>query len=158
MLLKTQGTQVWVFVDGDTPAITEITCVEQITGVAGGQADKIETTCLKEPKTRTYQTGLTTPADVALPVNYDNEDPAMLVLKDLNDSLENVTFIVGMTDGTAPPTLTAGVVTFPTTRTYLEFQAAVAAFPFDFAPNSVVKTPTVLNASGSTVLHRKTIV
>jgi hypothetical protein len=165
MVMKTQGSDLFVLVPAEgtgDATIVRINCVTEITGVGGGAADQVETTCLSELSDRTYVRGLRSPSSVSSTTNYDPHDPDALVLKDLADSGVSTTFFVGFSDGSLPgvdpaarpaPTLVAGVPTFPNTRSFVEFSGYVSEFGMDFAANSVVKAPIQIQRSGSIEIH-----
>lgn len=168
MVMKTQGSDLYVLVPavgtGD-PTILRVNCVTDITGVGAGTADQVETTCLSELTDRTYVGGLSSPGQVTSSTNYDVNDTSLDELQALRDSRVNTQFYVGFSDGSVAgtdpaarpkPTLTAGVVTFPATRSFVEFTGYVAEFGMDFAANNVVKSPITIQRSGSVIVHKAT--
>lgn len=168
MVMKTQGSDLYVLVPAEgtgDPTILRVNCVTDITGVGAGTADQVETTCLSELTDRTYVGGLSSPGQVTSSTNYDVNDVSLDELQALRDSRVNTQFYVGMSDGSVAgtdpdarprPTLTAGVVTFPNTRSFVEFTGYVAEFGMDFAANSVVKSPITVQRSGSVIVHKAT--
>lgn len=157
MSLKTQGTSLFVLIPGSTPTIARVTCVKEVTGVGAGAKDQIDVTCLEDTEDRQYVAGLATPSAVTMSVNYDPSDGEYESLLDLKESGENTQFFLGLSDGakTIAPTLTAGVPTFPTTRSFLEFTGFISEFPFDFAQNTVITSAISVQRSGSIVRHLK---
>ena len=49
----------------------------------------------------------------------------------------------------------SGTVTYPSTRTYIDWHGYLADFPFDAAINSVYKTNMTIQRSGARGLHKK---
>jgi hypothetical protein len=156
MATKTQNTSLW-FIDPDTETLTHVTCVTAISGL-GGAADQIETTCLESPA-RTYVPGLKAPGTATFTIQYAANDASMNRLHELYvDGTTDVHFIVGLGDGalTVVPTVdTAGAVTYPTTRTFLDFLGFVQDFPWDIALNAVVTNAIAIQVSGAVGLHPK---
>lgn len=168
MVMKTQGSDLYVLVPAEgtgDASILRVNCVTDITGVGAGTADQVETTCLSELTDRTYVGGLSSPGQVTSSTNYDVNDASLDELQALRDSRANTQFYVGFSDGSVPgtdpdarprPVLTAGVVTFPATRSFVEFTGYVAEFGMDFAANNVVKSPITIQRSGSVTVHKAT--
>lgn len=158
MATPTKKTSLW-FIDPETEELTHVTCVTAISGL-GGAADQIETTCL-ESDARTYVPGLKAPGTATFTIQYAANDASMNRLHELYvDGTTDVHFIVGLGDGATPgipPTVdTAGAVTYPTTRTFLDFLGFVQDFPWDIALNAVVSNAIAIQVSGAVGLHPKT--
>lgn len=150
MPLKTQGTQLY-FVDPrtGTPVILEVDCPTSIDGI-GSPRDQLESTCLNS-EGRTYESGLATPAQASIGINFDPKSPSHLRLFDLWQTGEKVQFAIGYSDGTAAPTGvdTAGLMELPTTRSWLVLNDAyVADFPQSFALNALVTSTITIQPSG----------
>lgn len=169
MVMKTQGSDLYVLVPAEgtgDPTILRVNCVTDITGVGAGTADQVETTCLSELTDRTYVGGLSSPGQVTSSTNYDVNDASLDELQALRDSRANTQFYVGFSDGSVagtdpdarprPTVGGGGTVTFPTTRSFVEFTGYVAEFGMDFAANNVVKSPITIQRSGSVVIHKAT--
>lgn len=166
--VKTQGSDLYVLVPAEgtgDPSIMRISCVTDLTGVGAGAADQIETTCISELTDRQYERGLKSPSAVSGTINYDRTDLSLDELQAMNDSGVKTQWYVGFSDGSLPgvdpaarpaPVLTAGVVTFPNTRTFVEFTGFVAELGLDIAANSVVKNPLSIQRSGSVIYHKAT--
>ncbi|MDW5376840.1 phage tail tube protein [Halomonas sp. HP20-15] len=156
MSILTQGTQVFMIDPDDETAIIKIPGVTAF-NPGGNPRDQIEDTSLEATTSRTYKKGLGTPGQASLTVNADPQEPAHLQLYDLaNDSVDrNIKFVVGMSDGTEPPTVTTGEFTLPTTRSWFAFEGYIADFPFDFATNSVVSSQVSIQRSGDGVWTKK---
>jgi hypothetical protein len=157
MSLKTQGTSLFILIPGTTDTIARVTCVKEVTGVGAGAKDQIDVTCLEDTEDRQYVAGLATPSAVTMSVNYDPSDGEYESLLDLKESGDNTRFFLGLSDGakTIAPTIVSGVVTFPSTRSFLEFQGFIAEFPFDFAQNTVITSAISVQRSGSVIRHLK---
>ena len=75
-----------------------------------------------------------------------------------NPTIQNIWWAIGFSDGTGiPPTSgdSSGFV-FPTTRTFLAFEAYLTDVPFDFSLNSVVTSTIGLQVSGGKEISYKT--
>lgn len=151
MAQKTQGTELFYVKDAST-----IVKVGKVTGVTGtgGAASQIDTTDLDSTEME-YIAGLPNPGSVAAPLNFD---PSVEVHQDLYalfQSGESKTWIIGLSDGTAPPTIAAGVITWPTTRTYFDFNGYIADLPIDAAVNSKLESQMTVQRSGPKNPHWK---
>jgi hypothetical protein len=169
VVMKTQGSDLYVLVPAEgtgDPTILRVNCVTDITGVGAGTRDQIETTCLSELTDRSYVGGLSSPGQVTSSVSYDVNDASLDELLALRDAGTTTQFYVGFSDGSVagtdpdarprPIVGGGGVVTFPATRSFVEFTGYVAEFGMDFAANNVVKSPITIQRSGSVVVHKAT--
>ena len=158
MAKKTQGTSLFALIPGSSPIIARITCVTSITGLGAGARDQIDVTCLEDLTDRQFEAGLASPSAVSFSVNYDPADIGYEQLYQLKESGEKTQFFIGLSDGplSAAPTLGVGdAITFPNTRSFLEFTGFVSEFPFDFAQNSVITSAITVQRSGEVVRHLK---
>ena len=151
MSIKTQGTELFYQSDDDT-----ITKIGKITGVTGtgGANDQIEITDLDSVE-KEYLAGLPNPGAASVPLNFDPSNATHQALYALWQSGATVRFIVGLSDGTDVPTSTGGTVSYPTTRTYFDFQGYIADFPIDSAVNSKVETAMSIQRTGAKTPHYK---
>ena len=163
MSILSQGTQIYALVpSAANPAAFEILEIECATAFSpgGNPADQIETTCLSQT-VRSYMRGLRTPGQASLTLNADPRNPSHVRLHQLaeDDSIENVSWAVGWSDGKGiAPTINTAEDDFelPTTRTWFIFDGYVSDFPFDFAANTVVTTAATIQRSGGSAWIRKT--
>ena len=154
MAIRTQGTKLY-FWDPDSAEVVQVACVTQM-NFPGAPRERIETTCMEEDE-RSYVPGLATPADASFTINFDPSEPSHQRLYELYDqAVEDVQFAVGWSDGTADPTGDVTGMTFPSTRSFMEYLAAVVDVPYDFAVNAVVATAVALQVSGKGIPHWKT--
>jgi hypothetical protein len=162
MSILTQGTQIFALVptvaDPTELEVIEIQCATAFSP-GGNPADQIEDTCLSD-KVRKYLRGLRTPGQASLTLNADPRNASHVRLHQLSedDDIGNVSWVVGWSDGTAPPTLNVAGDDFvlPPTRTWFLFDGYVSDFPFDFAANAVVTTAATIQRSGGSAWIRKT--
>lgn len=147
MAIDTQGTDVF-FIDPATKEVVDAGCVTSIDGIDAPKS-QMETTCLKS-KGREYKSGLAEPGTATLGINADPNDAAHIRLHQLYTEGKKVSFAVGWSDGQGVvPTVNAdGEFELPATRTWIEFDANISAFPFNFALNDVVKTTISTQISG----------
>lgn len=154
MAVVTKGTQAWMVFPGTTPSVVAIGCPTGLTGL-GGAKTQIPTTCLDSQENE-FIGGMAQPGQVTINLDFDPTKISHQDLWDLNESGVTVQWVVGFSDGSAAPTLSsAGVLTFPSTRTYVDFEGYVADLPLDFAINSVVKSTMQVQRSGARTLHTK---
>jgi len=157
MSILTQGTHVF-FID---PADNSVVQVKGATAFnpGGAPSDQIETTAL-EDFDRKYKKGMRTPGQASLTIQADPSEPSHVRLHELSESNDQteqiVKWVVGWSDGVAPPTVdVGGNLTLPTTRTWYEFEGYVSDFPFDFALNTVVTTQVTIQRSGGSSWTKK---
>jgi hypothetical protein len=68
----------------------------------------------------------------------------------------SLTWAVGMSDGTAPPTFyTNGDFDLPTSRSWIQFDGFMSSYPFNFALNSVVQSTVGIQVSGEPTVTAK---
>ena len=145
MAIKTQGTNLF-FVDSG--AVKTMTCPTGITGL-GGTRDQIETTCLNATDDKSYVSGLGNPGQISVPFVFEPSALDQQLLLDLHDTGEITEWAIGLSDGTAAPTIVSGALAFATSRTYAAFDAFVADIAIDIATNEVVRGTLTLQRSGS---------
>ena len=146
MSIKTQGTNLY-FIDSST--VVTVQCPTGITGL-GGTRDQIETTCLNATDDKSYVSGLGNPGQVSVPFVFDPSASSHQTLLDLHDSGAVTEWAIGLSDGTAAPTIVSGAFAFASTRTYASFDAFVADINIDIATNEVVRGTLTLQRSGTT--------
>lgn len=149
--LKTQGTELYFISGADSdPTIVKVSCPTGISGL-GGPADQLDDTCLDSTE-RTFKRGLGNPGQVSVPINFIPSSDSHQRLIALQTSGENVSWLIGMSDGTAAPTLDSEGAFEPPpapTRTSIVFEAYVADFNIDIATNEIVRATLTLQRSGS---------
>lgn len=162
MSILTQGTQVFALVPtAGNPATFQVMEIECATAFepGGNPADQIEVTCLSE-KVRRYMRGLRTPGQASLTVNADPRNASHVRLHQLSedDTIEEIHWAVGWSDGTAVPTVSTEGDDFelPNTRTWFLFDGYVSDFPFSFAANTVVTSAATIQRSGGSAWVVKT--
>lgn len=153
MAQKTQGTELFYVKDPST--IVKVGKLTGVTGTGGGNS-QIDTTDLDSTENE-YMAGLPNPGSVATPLNFDPNVQAHRDLYDLWVSGATKQWLIGLSDGTAPPTITTGTITYPTTRSYLSFNGYISDFPIDAAINSKLQTQMTIQRSGPKTPHWKTI-
>ncbi|MBO9848026.1 MULTISPECIES: phage tail tube protein [Xanthomonas] len=158
-VVKTQGTHLF-FVDPDAaggPAITKFACPTGASGL-GGAADQIEDTCLDATTDRTYQRGLGNPGQVSMPFNYIPSNASHDALFALKDSGKVVDWYIGLSDGTAAPTLSVDDAVVPplaSARSGFAFKGYVADVNIDIATNEIVRGTVTVQRSGGVTRYGK---
>lgn len=150
--IKSQGTDLFVCPDG--VAVDKLACITQISGL-GGARGQIETTCFSSIE-KEYEGGMATPGQITIGGIYDDADTVFDTLVSLKDSGDVVPWYVGGSDGTSAPTVTAGALTPPTTRTGISFKGYVADISWQMDPDNVWRYQLVIQRSGPWQLTKKT--
>ncbi len=138
--IPTQGTEIFFSDDGTT--IEEIPCA-LTADVGASTADQIDVTCLQD-KSRSYVRGLSSIGQITFTGAVDNETDTIETLDALQDAGTAVPWFIAFSDGTAPPTITGGVLTPPANRSGLSFKGYVASLSPQLEQNNVVKFQLVI--------------
>ena len=154
-MLSTKGTELYfLFTDSSGTSVVKLGCPKGIQGL-GGSKSQIDTTCLDSEEME-FSPGMGSPGAVTVNIDFD---PTKISHRDLVEMDENdtiTTWIIGLSDGTALPTVdSAGTVTYPATRTYIEFEGYIADLPLDFAVNQNVQSAASIQRSGAKTYHFK---
>jgi hypothetical protein len=100
------------------------------------------------------------PGALSVPINFDPSDASHVALWDSFEAIpaETLHWIIGWGDGTSDPSVNSGtgIITYPNTRTWVDFDGYIADLPIDFALNQVVKSTMSIQRSGARNLHPKT--
>lgn len=150
--LRTQKTHVHML---DT-TIKKIENVADI-GEFGEQADDIDVTNL-DSDAKEFLTGLPDNGELTLQLNLKATDPVHQKLSDEAGSGNRFPFCVGLSDGTAPPTVAAGALVPPAAadRTSFTFLASVKSFRTGIKTNDAIRVNCTLRISGKITKTWKT--
>jgi len=154
----TQGTELF-FIDNlttpATPRLVKLNCPTGITGIGGGAAGQINTTCLSNTVGETSKPGLNQVSTLSVPYNFKPARISHRLLSQMQESKQNFTWIACLSDGTDPPTLGAGgTLTPPDGRTSIEFIGYVATNTLDIATNEIVRgTASLVQQAEGQVIH-----
>lgn len=155
MPIKSQGTELFYVRPGSSPVLVKLHCPTGITGL-GGAADQVESTCLSDTEDKQYVRGLGNPGQVSAPVNFDPQQASHEDMFALKASGETLEWIIGMSDGTALPTLdSSGEIVPPVGRSSIRFVGYIADWGLDFAGNDIVKGTLTIQRSGSVTFTKK---
>lgn len=155
--LKTQGTEVFLVdkITASAAAILKLACPTGVTGL-GGPADQLEDTCLDNLEDKSFKRGLGNPGQVSIPFNFIPSNTSHQILFDLMDQGDTIEWMIGLSDGTAVPTLSAEEEMVPPAsplRTSLVIQAYISDINIDIATNEIVRGTLTLQRSGSVVRY-----
>lgn len=156
MSLKTKGTEMFfVYQNSNGYNLVKLGCPKGIQGL-GGSKPQIDETCLDSLEME-FGPGMANPSAITVDLDFDPSKVSHqdLIHMDQNDTI--ATWVVALSDGTAVPTVnnSTGVVTFPSTRTYIDFQGYIADVPLDLAVNANVKSSVSIQRSGARNFHFK---
>jgi hypothetical protein len=152
-VIKTQGTELFTVdtLSSSVASVLKFECPTGITGL-GGAADQIESTCLSTVGDKEYEGGLGNPGQVSVPFNFIPRSGSHQILFDLKESREVIPWLIGLSDGVAPPTLGANdalVAPASPTRTSIGFSGYVSDLNIDIATNEIVRGTLTIQRSGS---------
>ena len=151
-VIKTQGTAVYVY---DGTAVTKLDCITGI-DLGGDSTTRIDVTCLDEPTSKAYVSGLSDPGEGSLTFNLDPKNSSHLAALLLAENKkEGVKFYVGASDGTGAITVSGSVVTVPTTRSWWTFEGSLSSPVPSFEADAVVGYTVTLNRSTKVVFTAK---
>lgn len=155
---ETQGTHLFFIdtVSASQPSVRKLTCPTGITGVNGGTADRIDTTCLDVVgRFRQNISGMTDPDDLSIPFILYKGDASHQALFKLHQSGEVVGWYAGLSDSTAAPTMDTAHenLVSPNARTGFSFRGSVANLTIDMTTNEVVRGTLTVRVTGSTTPH-----
>lgn len=156
MALRTKGTEVFfVFQNSNGYSLVKLGCPKGVQGL-GGSKSQIDETCLDSLEME-FGPGMPNPGAITIDLDFDPSKVSHqdLIYMDANDI--TTTYIIGLSDGTALPTVNSGsgVVTYPSTRSYISFLGYVADVPFDLSVNANVKSNVSVQRSGAKTFHWK---
>lgn len=156
--LKTQGTKLY-FIDSSTtdgPELITMTCPTGLQGL-GGARDQIEDTCLDNTDEKTFVAGLGNPGQVTVPFIFNPQAASHELLFALKSNGDNLLWAVGLSDGTAAPTIQSdNDIVVTSSRSWFEFSGFVSDVNIDIATNEVVRGTLTIQRSGAVTFTRKT--
>ena len=155
---ETQGTHLFFIDVNATPSrlVRKLTCPTGITGVNGGTADRIDTTCLDvNGRFRKNITGMADPGDITVPFILYDGDASHKALFTLHQSGQVVGWYMGLSDSTATPTMDTDMsdLVSPAARTGFSFRGSVANLTIDAATNEVVRGTLTVRPTGGTTAY-----
>lgn len=150
--MKTQGTDLYA-IDPRDGTLIDVGCVTSLDGI-DSSIDQIETTCLNSAE-REYIAGLGTPGTATYGINLDTQDPNHIKLFEIKQAGLTLDWAVGMSDGTAAPTVDSDGFVLPATRSWITFRGFMNSFPFTFGLNAVVSSNVGIQVSGAQALIPK---
>lgn len=147
MATETQGTYIY-FVDPADESLVTVGC-PTTASFSGRTTDQIETTCLTDTD-RTYVSGLKSPGTLTFTINYDADETSHARIQDLFDSGTTLLWAIGLSDGTAAPTVdTGGTFDLATSRSWRRFSGFITEYSEDYSVNSVVTANISVQISGA---------
>lgn len=131
-----QGTELFVLAPSeDTPGDFDLLKVPFLVSVDFGEdsRDEHEDTDLDEQDSRTFMAGLNNPGTTTFVVRIDPSSPVHTRLDALNGSQVRMNWVLGWSDGKAPPTEKSsakGSFELPETRSWNKFSGHITGFNF----------------------------
>jgi hypothetical protein len=118
-------------------------------GEVGPQADDIDSTNF-DSDAMEFLTGLANNGEMTLQINLDPQDAVHQQLADEAGSGNRFPFWVGLSDGTALPTVVSGALVPPlaSARTSYTFLASIKSFREAFKKNDIVRVNVTIKLSG----------
>lgn len=153
--VKSQGTELFVLDETVSPSVVvQIGCPTNV-NLGSSTRDQIDVTCLGDNE-RVFESGLGTPPQVTFDLVFDPDDDSHRLLDAMQESGEKAQFFVGLSNGTANPTVTGGSLIAATGRDGWTFEASVISFGKNIAGNEVVRGSVTLQVSGALTRSYKT--
>ncbi|WP_444921157.1 phage tail tube protein [Microbulbifer sp. CnH-101-G] len=143
-----QGTNIY-FIDPADDSVKKVTGLNSF-NPGSNPADQLDDTSL-EDLDKKFKRGLRTPGQASVGLKIDPRNAVHKRLHELSqdDTVDNMKWAVGWSDGTEAPTVSVTKeFDLPTTRTWFTFEGYVADFPFDFQQNSLVNGEMSIQRSG----------
>lgn len=134
----------------------QIGCPTSISGF-GGSKSQIDETCLDSEEME-FGPGMATPGAITVNLNFDPTVTSHRELWDLFENDQVRRFAIGLSDGATSivPTFdSACTASFPSTRTFFEFDGYVSDFPLEFSLNANVTAAVTVQRSGPRIPHWK---
>ena len=147
MAQKTQGTNIY-FVDPADESLVTVGC-PTTANFSGRTTDQIETTCLTDDD-RTFVSGLNNPGTFTFTVNLDSSDASHARIQDLQNDGTTLLWAIGLSDGTAAPTVdSGGTFDLDTSRSWRRFSGNITDYSEDFATNTIITANVTVQISGA---------
>jgi hypothetical protein len=156
MSIKTKGTEIWfVFPDSHGFSLVKLGCPKGFQGLSGTKS-QIDETCLDSQEME-FGPGMASPQAITIGLDFDDSKVSHRNLIYLDENDITVTWIVGLSNGKSLPTInpTTGAVTWPTDRTFVDFQGYLADVPIDIQVNANVNSQVSVQRSGAKHWHFK---
>lgn len=146
--VRTQGTRLYACLAGGTTVAT-LGNVGDL-GEFGGQSDDIDVTNL-DSTAKEFLTGLPDNGELTLQLNLNPQDANHQDLMAKNGNGVRYPFLIGLSDGTTPPTALGGALVPPaaSARTSFAFSASIKSFRFGAKTNDAIRVTVVLRISGA---------
>lgn len=144
---KSQGTELYMLSIDATPVLVKIGAFTDWSGL-GAAKSQIDATNL-DSLAKEYLPGLKDNGAATFNLNLDPTDTGQISVQAVDDADATTTFVLLLSDGTAEPTLTTGVVTPPTTRSSFMFSASVQEFSTSGSADAIVKAQLQLRITGA---------
>lgn len=149
--LRSQGTELWMVDNVTVPATPALVKIGNITNLGdfGAEASDIDTTNL-DSLARESINGLADNGTFDFTVNLDPKSVAHKLMVGQTLTANNFTFYIGLSDGTAPPTLAGSTLTVPAARSGATFTGSVKRFkPNAGGIDGLVTVPASIKVSGT---------
>lgn len=146
--LKTQGSQLFLLDNGVSPAaVVRITNLTNIDGL-GGAASDIDVTNM-DSTAREFLVGLKDNGQASFGMNFAPQSAVHQRVLAISGG-SRYQWAIGLSDGTAPPTIAAGdVFSKPTSRSWFTFEAGVQEATITLQTDDAVRVQGSLRVSGA---------
>lgn len=154
MAVNTRGTELW-FYDDENSAVVKIGCPTNIS-LPHGTRDQIEVPPCLDANSKVYMSGLITPGEASLSINFDPEDTSHVRMHELFLKGDNLKFALGFSGSTTAPTWGSTDWTIPTARNFVTFDGYFSSYSMEFAAGATVTGEVPIQISGTPTLHKAT--
>lgn len=154
MAKKTQGSE--LFYQSAADVITKVGGITSL-GDLSEEAGTMPDTTLDNSERETTMRILDAEDSQEISFDFDPDSVVHQGLIALRKAGTTVTWIIGASNGAAPPTSAASVITYPTTRGYISFQGRLDKFSFSAAVNSKYEGSIGIAKLSAYTFHHKVI-
>lgn len=141
--ILTQGLNAWI-INKEENLVHDMGCLFDIDNGSAPRS-KIDVTGLCATVSKKYIGGLKDPGESTWTIKIDDtaSDPFFNSLG-FYEGGTTLTFVIGLAGGSVAPTVAAGVITYPSGRTFIHFTGFVSDFKVVFEKDNIVTVDIVI--------------
>lgn len=146
--ILTQGLNAWI-INTEENFVKDMGCLFDIDNGSAPRS-KIDVTGLCATDSKKYTGGLKDPGESTWTIKMDDtdSDPFFDSLGFYDDGT-NLTFVIGLAGETVAPTVSGGVITYPSGRTFIHFIGYISDFKIVLEKDNIVTVEIVIQQGES---------